>query len=97
MREKSFAATILEYGKLDCVRTALRRFLLRMTISNPQYEDYYSRYAPRTHGLPPPVPLHDFSRGREFYKKLREPKKVVAPMVDQSELVISSFRRSANL
>lgn len=96
MREKSFAATILEYGKLDCARTALRRFLLRMTISKPQYEDYYSRYAPRTHGLPPPVPLHDFPRGREFYKKLGAPKKVVAPMVDQSELVISSSRRSAN-
>ena len=58
-----------------------------MTVTKPQYEDYYSRYAPRTHGLPPPAPLHDFPRGREFYRRIGEPKKVVAPMVDQSELV----------
>jgi len=69
------------------VGSALSRFLWRMTISPSSYEEYYTRYAPRTHGLPTPVPLHDFPRGRDFYKKLGEPKKIVAPMVDQSELV----------
>jgi hypothetical protein len=69
------------------VGSALSRFLWRMTISPSSYEEYYTRYAPRTHGLPTSVPLHDFPRGRDFYKKLGEPKKIVAPMVDQSELV----------
>ena len=69
------------------VVSALSRFLWRMTVSPSSHEEYYTRYAPRTHGLPTPVPLHDFPRGRDFYKKLGEPKKIVAPMVDQSELV----------
>jgi hypothetical protein len=34
------------------------------------------------------VPLYAFPRGREFYKAIGEPKRVVAPMVDQSELVV---------
>ena len=69
------------------VGSALSRFLWRMTISPSSYEEYYTRYAPRTHGLPTPVPLHDFPRRRDFYKKLGDPKKIVAPMVDQSDLV----------
>ena len=67
----------------------LRRLLLKMTVTNPPLEEYYARYAPRTHGRPPPVPKHNFPRGREFYKRIGEPKRVVAPMVDQSELVRS--------
>jgi hypothetical protein len=57
-----------------------------MTVTESPYAQYYAKYAPRTHGLPAPVPLHEFSRGREFYKSIGEPKKIVAPMVDQSEL-----------
>lgn len=64
-----------------------------MTVSPSSYEEYYARYAPRTYGLPAPVPLHEFPRGRDFYKRLGEPKKIVAPMVDQSELVFPSFGR----
>jgi hypothetical protein len=73
------------------VVTAVTRFLLRMTISESPFGQYYAKYAPRTHGLPPPIPLHDIPRGREFYKRIGEPKKIVAPMVDQSELVRSLF------
>lgn len=57
-----------------------------MTLTDP-HQEYYTRYAPRTHNLPPPVPLHNFPRGRVFYKNIGEPKRIVAPMVDQSELV----------
>src|SRR5579859_3166563 len=68
------------------IRQAVRRFLARMTLTDP-HQEYYTLYAPRTHNLPPPVPLHNFPRGREFYKNIGEPKRIVAPMVDQSELV----------
>lgn len=61
-----------------------------MTVTRSSYDEYYARYAPKTHGRPAPTPLYDFPRGREFYKQLGEPKKIVAPMVDQSELVVSS-------
>lgn len=73
--------------------SALSRCLWRMTVFPSSYEEYYARYAPRTYGLPAPVPLHEFPRGRDFYKRLGEPKKIVAPMVDQSELVFPSFER----
>jgi hypothetical protein len=59
-----------------------------MTLTDP-HQGYYTRYAPRTHNLPPPVPLHTFPRGREFYTNIGKPKRIVAPMVDQSELVSS--------
>jgi hypothetical protein len=75
-----------------CIRdaaAALSRFIRRMT-TDSSFESYYTKYAPRTYGLPPPVPLHQFPRGREFYKNIGEPKKIVAPMVDQSELVSSN-------
>ena len=73
------------FAQLDRARAALGQFLLTMTVT--QYEGYYARYAPRTHGLPAPVPRYEFPRGREFYKRIGEPKRIVAPMVDQSELV----------
>ena len=57
-----------------------------MTVTESPYEAYYVKYAPRTHGLPTPTPLHTFPRGRDFYKRVGEPKRIVAPMVDQSEL-----------
>ena len=69
---------------------AVHRFLARMTLTDP-HQEYYARYAPRTHNLPPPVPLHNFPRGREFYKNIGEPKRIVAPMVDQSEMVCIPF------
>ena len=58
-----------------------------MTVTETPFDQYYAKYAPRTYGLPTPVPLYSFPRGREFYKAIGEPKRVVAPMVDQSELV----------
>ena len=63
------------------------RLLPNMTVTEPHLGQYYARYASRTHGLPLPVPLHVFPRGRDFYKAIGEPRRIVAPMVDQSDLV----------
>jgi Dihydrouridine synthase (Dus) len=57
-----------------------------MTVTKPPLEEYYARYAPRTHGLPTPIPKYEFPRGREFYKRIGEPKRVVAPMVELGDL-----------
>lgn len=80
-------SSIISAVSVKRVGSAIGRWLLNMTVDEGSFEQYYVKYAPRTHGLPTPEPLHTFPRGREFYKKLGEPKRVVAPMVDQSELV----------
>ena len=71
-------------------------YRLTMTVEKSPFEHYYARYAPRTHGLKLPAPLHNFPRGREFYKALGEPKRIVAPMVDQSELV-ATYKVAAHI
>ena len=76
-------AAISSWNRASSVRQSYR---LTMTVEKSPY-DYYARYAPTTHGLKLPPPLYNFPRGREFYKGLGEPKRIVAPMVDQSELV----------
>jgi hypothetical protein len=80
---------IISTSRLKKTGTAISRWFLRMTVTETPFDQYYAKYAPRTHGLPMSVPLHAFPRGREFYKAIGEPKRVVAPMVDQSELVVS--------